>query len=369
MLFVLALHSLALTALAPDPTWAPVLPAGLSATKVSALAVDDRPRDKKRSPIVFIGQRGAGAPPILAFAHNGTYLRGFGKGAIKSIHGMALQPSISKPGLDNPSLWITDTGDHTLRRFNVASGALEVTLGTAGQAGNGTYPLQFGSVADVAFDASGALYVSDGDGGVNNRVLKIGAASEAGGGVGARYAVVWVAGNGGDVAGDFSSPHSLTYESSVRGGRLWVADRNNCRVLALDAGTGRNQTALAIAQHCFPGAAADGAAPWSVRVDGTVLAVAVAHSPAKGYKPTQARIVELDVGAPRDPSGCPPVVGSYAIGSMPAAGEAFQWTLHEIASDSLASPRRELYGAVVDAPWAQATVRFAATAKLATAYG
>ena len=240
----------------------------------------------------------------------------------------------------------------------MASGKLELVLGTAGQAGNGTFPLQFGNVADVAFDTSGALFVSDGDGGVNNRVVKIGASAPT------RYSVIWTAGNGGDVEGNFSSPHSLAYDGSVRGGRLWIADRNHLRVIALDAGTGVTQAALTVTQHCLPGAAVEGAAPWSVRFDATrhVLAVAVAHAPGKGYAPAQARIVELDVSAPRDANSCPPVVGSYAVGRVPAAGDACQWTLHEVASDSAASPRTEIYGAVVDAPWAQATVRFAAKA-------
>ncbi len=30
------------------------------------------------------------------------------------------------------------------------------------------------SVADVAFDGDGAIYIGDGDGGVNNRVVKVG---------------------------------------------------------------------------------------------------------------------------------------------------------------------------------------------------
>ena len=368
------LPAAAAAGLSPDPTWSPELPSGLVAAQVSSLAVDDRPLDRKRSPIVYVAQRGAGAPPLLAFSHNGTYLRGFGSGEVVKAHGLQLQPAIAQPplGTRDPTLWVTDTGDHTLKQYEVASGKLLLTLGTpsSGGGGNGTQPvLQFGNVADVAFDASGALYISDGDGGVNNRVLKLGAgtgalAASGGGDTRTRYAVVWAAGNGGDVAGDFSSPHSLAYDGSARGGRVWVADRNNFRVLALDAGTGQNQSALAIAQHCFPGAVADGAAPWSVRADSArrSLSVAVAHSAAKGYGPAQARIVTFDTAAPWGADGCPAVLGSYPVGAVPAVGDAFQWTLHEIAGDGPSSPHIELYGAVVDAPWEQATVRFATTA-------
>ena len=54
--------------------------------------------------------------------------------------------------------------------------------------------------------------------------------------------------------------------------------------------------------------------------------------------------------------------GSTKFYAVPAVGDAFQWTLHEIAGDGPSSPHIELYGAVVDAPWEQATVRFTTTA-------
>jgi hypothetical protein len=39
-------------------------------------------------------------------------------------------------------------------------------------AGNGTDPLQFGNVADIAIGEN-AIFVADGDGGVNNRVVAL----------------------------------------------------------------------------------------------------------------------------------------------------------------------------------------------------
>jgi hypothetical protein len=60
------------------------------AAQVLSLAVDDRPLtpDRKRSPIVYVAQRGAGAPSLLAFLHNGTYLHGFGSGEVVNAHGL-----------------------------------------------------------------------------------------------------------------------------------------------------------------------------------------------------------------------------------------------------------------------------------------
>lgn len=45
--------------------------------------------------------------------------------------------------------------------------------GTTGVSGTGLHPLQFDAVADVSFGTDKVIFVSDGDGGVNNRVLKL----------------------------------------------------------------------------------------------------------------------------------------------------------------------------------------------------
>ena len=50
---------------------------------------------------------------------------------------------------------------------------MEFVLGTPGKKGNGTSPLQFDQVADVAISDQGEMYIVDGDGGMNNRLLKL----------------------------------------------------------------------------------------------------------------------------------------------------------------------------------------------------
>lgn len=67
-------------------------------------------------------------------------------------------------------LWTTDSGASTVSKWDPATGS---RLATIGSKGTGLHPLQFGSVADVAFDTSGGVYISDGDGGINARVVKL----------------------------------------------------------------------------------------------------------------------------------------------------------------------------------------------------
>jgi sugar lactone lactonase YvrE len=318
----------------PDPTWVPTLPAGLTSGKVSSLAVD-------RQSTVFVGQRGTGAPPVMVFAYNGTYLRGFGS-EIKGFHGLKVQPMTGTS--KNDALWVTDTKDHDVKKYDSVTGKLLLRIGTTGTAGNGTDPIQFGSVADIAFDSSGNIYISDGDGGVNNRVMKLS---------GDTHAVQWIAGNGGEVKEQFSSPHSIAYDEDTDS--VYVADRNNFRIVVLQGKTGVTKSTLA--QDCFPGATADNATAWGVRIDGArnILYVAIAHSAVTPASPTQARIVAFDISK-KDDAACPKVLQSFDVGQKPQAGASCQWTLHELANDVQAYGA--IYGATVDAPWEQATVRF-----------
>lgn len=46
-------------------------------------------------------------------------------------------------------------------------------LGTPGNAGSSLIPLQFDQPAEIFVDETGEIYVVDGDGGMNNRLLKL----------------------------------------------------------------------------------------------------------------------------------------------------------------------------------------------------
>lgn len=52
-------------------------------------------------------------------------------------------------------------------------GKLMQVLGTPGNAGSSLIPLQFDQPADIFVEETGEIYVVDGDGGMNNRLLKL----------------------------------------------------------------------------------------------------------------------------------------------------------------------------------------------------
>eukprot|EP01043_Picozoa_sp_COSAG02_P079444 COSAG02_NODE_18383_length_942_cov_1.027284_1_plen_164_part_10 len=146
-----------------------------------AVGVDPRVADAR---VVYVGQRGKGAPPIIVLGPDGRMLRSFGAGLVETMHGMHMQQD-DKAG--QMFLWVTDSHAGKVMKFEPMTGKLLVTLGSHG---TGISPIQFGSVADIAFDADGSLYISDGDGGANARIMKLDSS----------FKVVWVVGNNGTVA-------------------------------------------------------------------------------------------------------------------------------------------------------------------------
>ena len=117
---------------------------------------------------VYVGQRGKHAPPILVLdGKTGKVVRGMGSGLVGNMHGLHMQ---SLPN-GTQYLWMTDSAHSLVRKFNPATGKLLATLGSKGTALKPA--IEFGSVADIAFDTAGAIYISDGDGGINSRIMKL----------------------------------------------------------------------------------------------------------------------------------------------------------------------------------------------------
>ena len=152
---------------AADPTWQPQFPIG--SDMFSAVAISDGGE-------VFVSQRGnISIDPILVFNTDGELLRSWGKDGVaedgSTWGGHGLQ--VERTGSASYRVWIDDFYAHVLRAFD-ADGKLLLTAGTPGLEGNGTTPvLQFGAVADTIADGLGAVYTTDGDGGTNNRVVKM----------------------------------------------------------------------------------------------------------------------------------------------------------------------------------------------------
>lgn len=86
-------------------------------------------------------------------------------------------------------------------------------------------PLQFDQPAEIFVHDSGEMYIVDGDGGINNRLIKLSKELE----------VLWVHGEKGQGLADFYIPHSVTVDNAQR---VWVADRGNKRIQVFNSITG-----------------------------------------------------------------------------------------------------------------------------------
>ena len=157
-------------------------------------------------------------PPIVKFSSDGELLDSWGEGVFAAPHGFHIDPE--------GNVWATDYNGsetvlgmpaggrgHQVFKFSPA-GELLLTLGRAGVAGNG--PDTFDRPSDVAVNAAGDIFVTDGHG-PNNRVVKF----DRNG----RFRLTW--GGPGDGPGEFDQPHTITLDSR---GRVFVGDRSNSRV-------------------------------------------------------------------------------------------------------------------------------------------
>ena len=114
--------------------------------------------------------------------------------------------------------------------------------GEEGHTGDGIKPVQYNTVADTAFGKDRMVFISDGDGSSNHRVVALNVTSfedET-----RLNEPVWVMGNnhtkgaGGleEFGHDITSAHSIAYHS--RTDTLLLADRENNRTLHISASTG-----------------------------------------------------------------------------------------------------------------------------------
>ncbi|XP_059540316.1 NHL repeat-containing protein 3 isoform X1 [Myotis daubentonii] len=172
--------------------------------------------------LLYIAQRGDNIQKVLVFTEDGYFLRAWNY-TVDTPHGM-----FAASTLYEQSIWITDVGNgsfgHTIKKYS-SLGDLVQVLGTPGKKGTGLNPLQFDNPAELYVEDTGDIYIVDGDGGLNNRLIKLSQ----------DFMMLWLHGENGTGPAKFNIPHSVTVDSS---GRVWVADRGNKRIQVFDKDTG-----------------------------------------------------------------------------------------------------------------------------------
>jgi streptogramin lyase len=173
-------------------------------------------------------------PTILEFDAGGTLVKSFGAGQLVFPHGM----HVDRDG----NIWVTDGQDNAPRETAGATpvadrlgpppgatqghqvfkyspeGRLLMTLGKPGGAADPEY---FYQPNDVVTAPNGDIFISEGHGGGNSRILKFSKDGKLG-------AVIGKKGTG---PVEFDQPHALAFDSK---GRLFVGDRGNNRIQILD---------------------------------------------------------------------------------------------------------------------------------------
>jgi len=184
-----------------------VLPQGMNFGSVSGVAINSKGT-------IFILHRGPS--PLMEFEAGGKFIRAFGDGLFDRPHGLRIDAQ------DN--IWATDVGSHVVYKFD-PQGRIVLVLGVRGTAGDmhryGHLRL-FNEPNDVAIGPTGDVFVTQGHGKGEPRIVKFDSDGN--------FIKAW--GKQGTAAGEFDIPHSIVIDAK---GLLYVADRNNQRIQVFDA--------------------------------------------------------------------------------------------------------------------------------------
>jgi hypothetical protein len=179
---------------------------------------------------------GAAATQLLEFAPDGRVVREIGH----NLYAWSFAHTVKVDRHDN--IWVTDKGSDMVIKFT-PDGRVDMVFGRKQEASDeGTAPLKhptpplpaqdgyFRQVTDVAWDAAGNTYISDGY--INSRVAKVDKDGN--------WVKSW--GERGTGPGQFHTPHSIAVDAK---GLVYVADRSNRRIQVFD-GDGNFQRQFAI---------------------------------------------------------------------------------------------------------------------------
>jgi len=221
------------------------LPADLYLGEVAGVAVNSKGH-------IFIFSRGntsgpaygASAAQLLEFGADGSFVREIGH----NLYAWSYAHTVKVDAEDN--IWVTDKGSDMVIKFN-PEGRVAMVFGRKQEASDdGTGPLKepepplppedglFRQVTDVAWDAAGNTYISDGY--VNSRIAKVDKNGN--------WLKSW--GEPGGKPGQFRVPHSIAVDAQ---GSVYVADRGNRRIQVFD-GNGTFLRQIVIDVPVDPGA-------------------------------------------------------------------------------------------------------------------
>ena len=178
------------------PGWGK-LPDGWEWNHVVGVGVDSQDR-------IYAYNRSA--HPMIVLDQSGNVASSWGEGVFGSAHHLLVGP--------DDSLYTTDLGDHTVRKWT-PDGEQLLMLGTPNEPAEPMSGKPFNRPTDVALGHDGSIYVSDGYG--NARVHQF---SPDG-----THMRSW--GEPGGGPGQFRVPHSICVDAS---GLVYVADRENSRI-------------------------------------------------------------------------------------------------------------------------------------------
>ncbi|MFN0051630.1 MAG: peptidyl-alpha-hydroxyglycine alpha-amidating lyase family protein [Planctomycetales bacterium] len=181
-----------------EPAW-PKKPDTIQWRYMTGVAVDQKDR---------IWTINATNPPVQVYDREGNLLDSWGTGQFVMPHYLRIDAQ--------GNVWAADFRHHTVRKFT-PKGELLLTLGVPNEAG--TDEKHLSGPTDMAVTPQGDVFVTDGYG--NNRIMHFNAQG--------KFIKTW--GKLGVGPGDLSQPHSIIVDSK---GRLYVAERNNCRIQIFD---------------------------------------------------------------------------------------------------------------------------------------
>jgi DNA-binding beta-propeller fold protein YncE len=206
------------------------LPAGMNLGEASGIAVNS-----KGEIAVFTRSNSAGGPAygatasqILLFDKTGKFLREVGKG----LYAWSYAHTVRFDKDDN--LWAVDKGSDMIVRLNPQD-RVTMVFGRKKEASDKAEPWervnpprppvpgQFRQPTDIAWDAEGNIYISDGY--INSRVAKFTKDGD------------WVTSMGepgGGKLGNLNTPHTIANDAK---GNIYVGDRGNRRIQVIDPKT------------------------------------------------------------------------------------------------------------------------------------